>query len=358
VQRARHVLRQFGPWWRDGWRIGPIGLVIVFLLCGTDWQSQPSFVRWAHGLPEATAGRDTMVWLADNLKIFSNAGHGLVYQIRHNLRGHSTYLLGDMHERSLWYYYPVLLTIKLPLPILALPVVIALVRPRALSNWACAVAAGLLIYSLNCKVQIGIRLMLPWIALGIVGLAAALVHAWRDSAALWRRRALAGVAGLSLVWLGVNSVAVWPHGLCYVNEAWGGPERGYALVSDSNYDWGQGLRELARWREEQRIDNLDVWYFGTDPLVRALPVRTLDAKRLSAAELLNAVEGRYLAVGMSWVYGSYAPRASEVTPLLRGMQPVARTQTFLIYDFTGARSEAARAEMPRTTAESTASLQD
>lgn len=332
-RRVTHGFRQFGPWWRDCWRIGPIGLVLVFLLCGSDWQTQPSFVRWAHGLPEETTGRDTMVWLADNLKIFSNAGHGLVYQIRHNLRGHSTYLLGDMHERSLWYYYPVLLSIKLPLPILALPVVIALLRPRALSNWACAVAAGLLIYSLNCKVQIGVRLMLPWIALGIVGLSAALAIAWRE-ASLWRRRLAGGAAALSLVWLGAASVAVWPHGLCYVNEAWGGPERGYALVSDSNYDWGQGLRELARWQEEHGIDNLDVWYFGTDPLVRVLPMRLLHATRLSADELLRAVEGRRLAVGTSWVYGSYAPRTNEVTPLLRGMRPVARTQTFLIYDFT------------------------
>lgn len=333
-RRIRHVLGQFGPWWRDCWRIGPLGLVIVFLLCGSDWQTQPSFVRWAQGLPEETTGRDAMVWLADNLTIFSNAGHGLVYQIRHNLRGHSTYLLGDMHERSLWYYYPVLLSIKLPLPILALPAVIALVRPRALSNWACAVAAGLLIYSLNCKVQIGIRLMLPWIALGMVGLSAALVTASRDSAWLWKRRIVVGAAALSVAWLTAAAIAVWPHGLCYVNEAWGGPERGYALVSDSNYDWGQGLPELARWQDEQKIDNLDVWYFGTDPLVRALPMRRLQATRLTAEELLHAVQGRYLAVGTSWLYGSYAPRHSEIPLLLRGLPPVARTQTFLIYDFT------------------------
>ncbi|MCI0685331.1 MAG: glycosyltransferase family 39 protein [Gemmataceae bacterium] len=333
-QRVKHGLRQYGPWWRDCWRIGPIGLVIVFLLCGSDWQTQPSFVRWAHGLPEDAAGRDTMVWLADNLKIFSNAGHGLVYQIRHNLRGHSTYLLGAMHERSLWYYYPVLLTIKLPLPLLALPVIIALLRPRALGNWACAVAAGLLIYSLNCKVQIGIRLMLPWLALGMVGLSAALVTAWRDAGGPWTRRIALGVGAASVAWLATAALSVWPHGLCYINEAWGGPERGYALVSDSNYDWGQGLRELARWQEEHEIDNLDVWYFGTDPLVRSLPVRPLQAAKMSALEFSESVRGRYLAVGMTYVYGSYAPRTSEVTRLLRGLQPVARTQTFLIYDFT------------------------
>lgn len=333
-QRIRAFLAQYRPWWRDMWQIGPFGLVLVFILCGSDWQTQPSFVRWAHDLPDGATGKETMVWLADNLKIFSNAGHGLVYQIRHNLRGHSTFLLGDMAERSLWYYYPVLLTIKLPLALMLLPVVVGLLRPRCLANWACAVALGLLIYSLNCKVQIGIRLMLPWIALGIVGLSAALVNAWRDCSWSWQRHSLAATGVATIAWMGTAAATIWPHGLCYVNELWGGPERGYALVSDSNYDWGQGLRELAQWQRTHGIDDLDIWYFGTDPLLKSLPVRPMNAAKMSAGELMQSVQGRYLAVGTSWLYGSYAPRYSEAAPLLRGLRPVGRTQTFLIFDFT------------------------
>ncbi len=342
-QRVFAFLAQYRPWFSDVCRIGVLGLVIVFVLCGCDWTTQPSWVEWAHGLPDGTTGKDTMIWLADNLKIFSNAGHGLVYQIRHNLRGHSTFLLGEMAERSLWYYYPVLLTIKLPLPLLALPMVIALVRPRALANWACAIAAGLLVYSLNCKVQIGIRLMLPWIALGIVGLAAALVNGWRECGAPWKRRALLATGIASIAWLGVSSASIWPHGLCYVNEMWGGSERGYALVSDSNYDWGQGLKELARWQKEHKIENMDVWYFGTDPLLGELPLHPIQAARMPARELLDKVEGHHLAVGASWLYGSYGPLQSDLPPLLRSLRPVGRTQTFLIYDFTnGAQAQANR----------------
>ena len=333
-QRIGNFFSQFRPWWRDMWCIGPLGLVLVFVLCGSDWQTQSSFVRWAHELPDGTTGKETMLWLADNLKIFSNAGHGIVYQIRHNLRGHSAFLLGDLAERSIWYYYPVLLTIKLPLPLLLLPIVIGLLRPRSLGNWACAVAFGLLIYSLNCKVQIGIRLMLPWIALGIVGLSAALVNAWRECSAAWQRHSLTAFGTGAVAWLAVAAAMVWPHGLCYVNELWGGRESGYALVSDSNYDWGQGLRELADWQREHQIADLDVWYFGTDPLLKAMPVRSLPASKLSAQELLSKVQGRHLAVGTTMLYGSYAPRNSEAAPLLRGLTPVGRTQTFLIYDFT------------------------
>ena len=62
--------------------------------------------------------RTPMVWLSDHLCIFAIAGEGLVRQIKHNLHGHSTYLLGQGDARSFWYYFPVLLTIKLTLPVL------------------------------------------------------------------------------------------------------------------------------------------------------------------------------------------------------------------------------------------------
>lgn len=332
-KRVAHVFRQYVSWWRDAWRCSLLGLAVVFVLCGSDWKPQPSFVRWAHGLPDGAA-RDTMVWLADHLAVFSNAGHGLVYQIRHNLRGHSTFLLGDMSERSLWYYYPVLLSIKLPLPILLLPLVIAVLQPRSLGNWACAIAAGLLLYSLNCKVQIGIRLMLPWLAIGIVGMAAALVHACQTASHAWQRRALASVGVGSAAWLLVIAVVVGPQGLRYINELWGGPSRGYTLVSDSNYDWGQGLKELAHWQRDHGAADLDVWYFGTDPLLHELPMRSVVAAPMSKAELLDVVRGRRLAVSTTLLFGAYLPHNSELPPLLRGMRPVAQTQTFLIYDFT------------------------
>ncbi|MCS6851184.1 MAG: hypothetical protein NZ700_08460, partial [Gemmataceae bacterium] len=157
-------------------QVGAIGLVLVFAYCGTDWQPEPSFVDWARGLPESRAGR-TLRWGAENLRIFSNAGEGLIRQVRHNIRGHSygTYLLGEAHPRSVWYYFPVALSMKLSPVLLLLPGVFLLLRPGALLNTAFMGACVLLAYSLNCRVQIGVRLMLPLVALAAVGLAAAAV---------------------------------------------------------------------------------------------------------------------------------------------------------------------------------------
>src|SRR5205807_1754176 len=119
-------------------------------------------------------------WVADHLCVFSNAGEGLVRQIKHNMHGHGTYLLGESHPRALWYYFPVLLAIKLSLPLLFAPLAVAAVRARGLANCACLAVLVLLLASLNFRVQIGIRLVLPLVALAGVGVAAAAVEALRQ----------------------------------------------------------------------------------------------------------------------------------------------------------------------------------
>jgi hypothetical protein len=48
----RHALLRLRPFRRDVVRIVGYGLVIVFLFCGSDWRAEPSFVAWAHTLPD------------------------------------------------------------------------------------------------------------------------------------------------------------------------------------------------------------------------------------------------------------------------------------------------------------------
>ncbi len=329
---TRPTWASFRHFLRDASAAGAVGILFVFLLCGCDWQPEPSFVRWAQALPDSQT-KETMLSFAENLKLFSNAGSGLVYQIRHNLRGHASYLLGEMAERSIWYYYPVLLAIKLPLPALLLPLLMALLRPRALCNWACLIAAVMAVYSLTCHVQVGIRLMFPWIAIGMVGLAAACVTAIRETTHAWQRGLLTAATLAGVVWTGLSTISLWPHGLCYVNELWGNPREAYQLVSDSNFDWGQGLKELARWQRDHEVPDLDVWYMGTDPLLVTLPMRRVNLESLSRQEILTRFAGRHLAVSTTYLYGSYIRASSEALPLLRSMRPVGRTQTFLIFQF-------------------------
>jgi hypothetical protein len=340
---------------RDCVQIGLLGLALTFLYCGTDWQQEPSFVQWAQRLPEGPAGRG-MVWLAEHLRVFSNAGEGLVRQVKHNVRGHGTYLLGRVADRSIWYYFPVVLAIKLSLPLLFLPLMAAAVRPRALLNWACLAAFALLAFSLTYRVQIGIRLVLPVVALGVVGLAAALVNTCRGlrwempqpSARLGHALSVATVVAIvaGVGWTSAAALRVWPEGLCYTNELWGGTRKGYRALSDSNYDWGQGLKELACWEDRHAGTPVKVWYFGTDPAVNRPPLEEVPFHRLplqSSQDVQAQVRGSYLAVSTTLLYGSFGtlvrPGTAEdtayraATAFLRARRPVDRTTTFLIYDF-------------------------
>ena len=134
-----------------------------------------------------------------------------------------------------------------------------LLRPGA-ANWACLSAAALAAFSIACRVQIGIRFMLPLLALAMVGLAGGLVNAWLGDALVWRRRLLLACAVLAVAWTGTSVLRVWPDGICYVNELWGGTVGGYVKVSESNYDWGQGLKELEHWHEKNPGPLAALWY--------------------------------------------------------------------------------------------------
>jgi hypothetical protein len=342
--RLRQALDRLGPFPRDLGQILAGGLVLVFLYCGSDWRQEPSFVAWAHSLPDGTTGR-TMVWLAEHLRIFRNAGEGLVRQVTHNIRGHGVYLLGRTDRRALWYYFPVLLTIKLSLPLLAAFVALAVLRPRALANWACLAAAALLLASVTFRVQIGIRLILPLVALAVVGLGAGAAQACQAQASALRRRLLAAGAAGAVIWTAWASVAVWPNALSYVNELWGGTATGYLRVSESNYDWGQGLKELARWQQDHRAAPVDVWYYGTDPGLRRLPLRLVPLHALpikGPEDVIAQVRGHYLAVSTTLLYGvTLTESHKQAQALLLMRRPVARTATFLIYDFTEGVSKGA-----------------
>lgn len=315
------------------------GLALTFVYCGTEWQPLPSFIQWASTIPDGDT-RTRFVWLAEHLTIFSNAGEALVRQVAHNMRGHGVYLLGQTARRSFWYYFPLALTMKLTVPLLLTPLVVLLFRWRALRNWALATAAVLLLFSLNCRVQIGVRLVLPLVIFLTVGVAAALVQAIRTLEPGWRRRVLAASAAAGLVWSAFAAVQVWPNWLCYTNELWGGTENGYLCLSDSNYDWGQGVPDLARWLQERPGTPMSVFYFGSDPALRRLPARYIHASqfKLQDAEDVRALlRGSYVAINTTLLHGSYGTGPQEtslraVLAFLRMRTPVARTTTFLIFD--------------------------
>lgn len=335
--RVRSAVRSLfqQPFRRDVFQVGSLGLLAVFCFCGSEGLPSPSFIAWANQLPEGPL-RIAMVWTAEHLRIFSNAGVGIVRQIRHNVQGHGVFLLDQVERRAIWYYFPLALSIKAPLPFLLLPLLLAAVCRRALTSWACLASAAFLLFTLVCRVQTGVRLVLPLLTLAWIGLAAALVMGWQQLSDNRGRRLLTASSVISGAWLLWASLSVWPQGLCYTNELWGGTANGYRCLSDSNYDWGQGLKELAQWQQTHQVRDLDVLYYGTDTRVHQLPMRPLlvSALKLGADDLPTSSQGRTLAVSTSILYGSVSeifPNLKAAATALRAIPPIDRTTTFFIY---------------------------
>jgi hypothetical protein len=336
----RECWDQFRPLRRDLAVIFLAGMALVFVYCGCDWENEPSFIAWAESLPDGMS-RQIMVWVAEHMCIFCNAGYGLVRQVTHNMRGHGAYLLGTSDTRYVWYYFPIALTIKLSVPLLLAPLLVAAMRWRALLNWATVTAAMLLVFSLNCHVQIGVRLVLPLCVLLAIGVAAGLVQAIHEVGAGWRGRLLTLTTATAVCWTALAASAVWPHWLCYTNELWGGTETGYLCLSDSNYDWGQGVPELARWQQQHADTPVQVLYFGSDPALERIPARILDKAAWGDVrtedDVRKLVRGHYVSAATTLLYGSYdrpeIPGLRVTTNFLRAQKPVDRTTTFLIYDF-------------------------
>jgi hypothetical protein len=105
--------------------------------------------------------------------------------------------------------------------------------------------------------NIGIRYILPVLPfahlIGGAGLAALV-----DNGAVWRR----ALAVALCVWLLVAAIGIYPDHLSYFNEAAclvddpakigidGGTRCGPSWLDDSNVDWGQGMKQLKAWLDQ------------------------------------------------------------------------------------------------------------
>ena len=315
--RASRALR------RDGAVIVIFGVLLAVVYCGSG--GGPSFQGTLSRMRPDALLRPVVAWVGQ-WPLMPNGFYALWFQADHNRFGQGTYLIGYESARWLWFYVPVLLTIKLSTVLLLLTGA-ALAAPGHRVALLVGLAATILLLCVQVRVQTGIRLLLPVLSFAVVGLAVR-VAGLIESLPSRSKRVGIGLMTAMLAWLLVVDLRLWPDALRYVNAIWGGTERGYLVVSDSNYDWGQGLPDLARWRQSHQVP-LAVWYFGTDPRYPELP--RFDPDREALDEAIRS--GRYLAVGTSWLYGGYVKSGPgrEVVLRLRQMHAVARTPTFLIF---------------------------
>ncbi len=170
------------------------------------------------------------------------------------------FLFGHLYTGSRWYYLPAALLVKTPLGMPALwaagaAAVVAVRRLRPAAPYVLVPPAVLLAAAMTGSRDFGTRyaIFVPmFLAVAAGGVLAV------------RRRWATLATGVLVLFVAVSSLRTFPYYLPYSNEAFGGPDKTYLRLHDSNVDWGQDLGRLAdRLRERYRGERIWLVYKGS-----------------------------------------------------------------------------------------------
>lgn len=187
---------------------------------------------------------------------------------RRGNQGHLAYLMGDIRTQGWWYFYPIVILLKTPLPFIILSLIgfsvvtrIILINPEGLQLTVPVIAAvAVLAVGMLGHVNNGLRQLLsiyPLLAI-LAGFGAYKLISLNSRF----RVAGYGLVIVLLSWQLISSFSVHPDYLPYFNElARNHPEE---VVVDSDLDWGQDLKRLSRVLKDQGIHAFKIRYNGSE----------------------------------------------------------------------------------------------
>ena len=206
----------------------------------------------------------TLISFLDKIRfLFSPAEFykGIFMVFRHAAIGHSAYLLGQSSTGGWWYYFPVAIFYKTPIPVfffLAMAIFfwgklrvkepfeeILLIIPPAF----------FLFISLFSKADLGIRHILPIFPFIFVFASKSI-----NLINLQKAKFASIVFVMLIGWYFFSAISSFPNFLSYFNEFVNGPKGGYRILADSNLDWGQDIYRLKKYLEENRINRPYLFY--------------------------------------------------------------------------------------------------
>lgn len=243
----------------------------------------------------------------------------------HNAMGHVAYLLGEQRSQGWWYYFPIALAVKTPLPIIGLVlllVALGIRSPRSLTQprhyLLYAPILLYLLWSLTSRINIGVRHVIPMIPLTIIAVASLVPSARRT----WQKLVLVGLTAA----MPVIAIAAWPNTIGYFNAFAGGTTGGHRIILDSNLDWNQDLWRLRDYLQVRSLPPAMIALFGSVPteVVHPHPERIPTDSDVAAngrpRGLVIISKGILYSVDMPFVW-------------LRNLQPTGRIgSSILVFD--------------------------
>lgn len=180
---------------------------------------------------------------------------------KHTEWEYTSYFFGRLYRHGPWQYFPTAFLIKSTLPLLLL---LALV-PVAYRTWPGGQRRQLLFLLVPVAVyfavvthshfDIGARHLMPIYPFLYV-LAGTTAATFLPRGMGWATAVIALAA-----WQILTCTRAAPNYMAYGNEAWGGPLQVRRYLSDANVDWGQQLKTVKAYLDENHITNCWFAYF-------------------------------------------------------------------------------------------------
>ena len=223
----------------------------------------------------------------------------LLLGMQYNKIGWNTYLLGQYSAYGWWYYFPVLFLLKMPFSfflMLAMLILSYRMTTKTIMEDEFLILIPIIVFILFfmffCKVQIGIRYLLPafpflFILMGRLGLYVTLQKKINLKIAL---------IILTASYM-VSSLSFFPHFIQYGSEIIYNRINLYKYFSDSNLDWGQSDIYLDRYIAEEKSKQHEI-FVNPDQPVNGIVI--VNAQKL--LDVSNPKRNKY-----AWLRNNFEP---------------------------------------------------
>lgn len=270
-------LRRFFGFFFTFLTAGLIALFIVWGVYAIQTMNMPKemFIKSIEAGLDPSPQKNILLGLAQ-VPILRPLGHymlGFFMVSQHATGGHTSFLLGQL-SNGWWYYYIVTFFVKTSVPVMIFLATSSIFwfSKRDKNHKAKIVLLVPIIvfiaFAMSTKINLGIRYLLPIFPLFYVAVSFIAEQVNLNDMKLLLKKKVNFNAVFSvmfvvlLVWYVGSSLRTYPYYLTYFNSLVGGPKNGMRYITDSNLDWGQDMKRLAKYVEKHKIDKIRVDYFG------------------------------------------------------------------------------------------------
>lgn len=226
-------------------------------LFGSDPVMRERLLKWAHDVPIPLSS-----WVLG----FAGIARSHQADYRH-------FFMGEWRDHQVWFHYLFSFAVKTPIPFLMLILwrLAALGRSlkiRPIDLYLLAPVTVILAATCVDTTGVGMRYLVPVIPLLSVWLSGL----WGTGSRLLGTGFKQAAAAALVAWHVLCALLSFPNHIAYFNEFIGGPSQAYRYFRANDLEWGQEVKNLAKYVREHGIQRIRVRLFGVnDPWFYGIP---------------------------------------------------------------------------------------